>query len=265
MMKNLHPLTSFAVMITLTVLSMFFTDYRYLAVLAAAAVVFYWLAQQRNQAGMLGQRRLQIFLMVGAIVLIAFNAVFANVNIQSRYVIFVIPFGTQPYEVTWDGVLFGVGAGLRYICMFLSLVAFLLGTVPRDFANALENVGVSITIANMFALTFRFLTTLEQLLHKHWEGQKSRGYISDRRNVAGMVVVYGTLLKNVFLSTIMLAPRYAMVLGMRGFGVRSKRSHYHQYELTKSNIVILGLLAVAIISAAYIRIVLKLGAFTPLH
>src|SRR5262249_39423843 len=151
------------------------------------------------QAGILGHRRLQIFLIVGAVVLVAFNAVFANVNIQSRYVIFVIPFGAQPYEVTWDGVLFGLGAGLRYICMFLALVAFLLGTVPRDFANALENIGVPTAIANIFALTFRFLTILEHLLHKHWEGQKSRGYISDYHNMVRTATVYCTLLKNVFL------------------------------------------------------------------
>src|ERR1041384_5843033 len=215
---GLHPMTKFLIMLWLTVTSMLFTDPIYLLVILIIALLFYSVAANATplKHSFIG-RRPHLLIFIGSMLLILFNAVFASVNVTSHYILFTISIGRQQYDVSSDGLYFGLGAGFRYATMLLALLGFLSSTYPPDFANALEQAHCPTTVSNMFSLSFRFIPIMRQLLSVHWESQKSRGLVWSRRRKITIKSVYGTFAKNLLLNTIWTAKRYSIVLEIRGF------------------------------------------------
>ena len=258
---KLYPLTGFLIALWLTVMSTLFTDLAIALILFFLSLVFYILSVRSCQFGELISGRVYVLLTVGAITLVLFNGLFANVNIESRHVLFVIPIGYQHYGVSFDGIRFGIGAGLRYVTMLLALLGFISSTQPRDFANALEDFSCPVTLATMFALTFRFIPDVKRHLGRLWDAQKSRGFVVDRRRRLGLVRVYGILITNLLIGTVMNAQRLGLLLEMRGMGSPVKRCHWQRYSFSPTDLVVLIALVVCTATALYARFVLGMGTF----
>jgi energy-coupling factor transporter transmembrane protein EcfT len=262
---NLHPVTKLLTMLWLTTISTLFTSPIYLFGSLIIALLFYSLAANATplRHSLIG-RSPYLLILVGSAVLILFNAAFASVNVSSRYILFAIPIAGQHYDVSLDGLYFGLGAGFRYTTMLLALLGFLSSTYPRDFANALEQANCPTTVSNMFALTFRFIPIMRQLVFALWEAQRSRGLVRNRRRKITLKKVYGTLAKNLLLSTIWTAKRYSIVLEVRGFDSSRRRTHWRKYNFARGDQLLTALLIITAAIAVYVRIYLKLGLFRPL-
>jgi energy-coupling factor transporter transmembrane protein EcfT len=242
-------------------MSTLFTDLDIALILFLLALVFYILSLRSHRFAKLLSGRVYGLLIAGAIMLVLFNGLFANVNIESHHVFFELPIGYQHYGVSSDGIRYGIGAGLRYLTMLLGLLGFIVGTQPRDFANALEDIYCPATIATMFALTFRFIPDVNRHLGRLWDAQKSRGFIVDRRRRLGWIRVYGILVTNLLIGTVLNAQRLGLVLEMRGIGSPVKRCHWQRYYFSPMDLVVLIALVVCTATALYARYVLGMGTF----
>ncbi|RMH37307.1 MAG: energy-coupling factor transporter transmembrane protein EcfT [Nitrospirae bacterium] len=147
-----------------------------------------------------------------------------------------------PLHVTREGLLFGVGMGLRLNLMVISGLWLLSTTTVEAFAVGLQRLGIPASMGFAFSLAFRWVPTLLGAGSTIVQAQRSRGLdlssgsVLDRLRRYPPLVV--PLVGHVFRQTLLLAT----ALESKGFGPGTPRTVYRSASFGwQDGVVLVGL------------------------
>ena len=160
------------------------------------------------------------------------------------------------FQITDEGVQFGVLISLRLILLiiFSSLLTFT--TSPIQLTDALEKIlsplkkiGVPAhEFAMMMTIALRFIPTLIEELDKIIKAQKSRGADFETGNIFARLKNFVPVLVPLFLSSFRRADELAMAMEARCYKGGAGRTHFKQLKFSRADFF--AVIFVVIICAA---------------
>jgi energy-coupling factor transport system permease protein len=156
-----------------------------------------------------------------------------------------------PLAVSREGLLFGVGMGMRICLMIAAGVVYLATTRPEETVWALQRTGVPYRAAFSLGLVFRLLPLFLDQARRIREAQIARGLDLGARNPLERARAHLPLVAPVILSALRRVDRMAVALEGRGFGGSVRRTSMWEPRFGLPEMLALaaagGLLAVEIL------------------
>jgi energy-coupling factor transport system permease protein len=176
-----------------------------------------------------------------------FTALYADL---SRFASPTILWAWGPWRLSSEGILIGVGLGLRVSCFMGTSLLFISTTDPTDFAISLiQNLKVPYRFGYGVLISYRFLpllrTELEtiRLAHKVRGVGRSVGLLGRWREMRRMALP-------LLASAIRHSERTALAMDAKAFGAGSQRTYFRQMKI-KSGDGLFVLSAAAFCVAVY--------------
>jgi len=129
-----------------------------------------------------------------------------------------------PLAISREGLLFGVGMGMRICIMIAAGVVYLATTRPEETVWALQRSGVPYRAAFSLGLAFRLLPLFLSQARRIREVQIARGLDLGARNPLERARAHLPLVAPVILSALRRVDRLAVALEGRGFGGSARRT-----------------------------------------
>lgn len=126
--------------------------------------------------------------------------------------------------VRTDGVMKGLGAGIRVISMVTSGLIFLSTTRVEEISLGLVKIGLPYQVGFAFSSAIRLVPTFIGAGATISQAQRSRGLDLDKGGLGQRIRSYIPLLVPIFLSAIRSTDQLAQALESKGFGARPKRT-----------------------------------------
>ena len=117
-----------------------------------------------------------------------------------------------------EGVLHGVGMGLRLNAMLISGIVLLSTTAIEEFAEASNRLGVPRSLGFSLALAFRWVPNLLGSIGAVVQAQRSRGLDLQSKSLLGKIRQYPALVVPLIGHTLRQTNLLAMALESKGFG-----------------------------------------------
>lgn len=157
--------------------------------------------------------------------------------------------------VTLEGVMFGVGTGLKFITMITSGMIFLSTTKMEEISLGLVKLKVPYRGAFAFSTALRLVPMIVSTSYTIVQAQSSRGLDLKSGNIIQRTKKYVPLLIPTILSVIRSTNVFAMALESKGFGYTDERTNYLNIAfqsqdyifLTAGILLTLGCIAVRIL------------------
>ena len=207
LVHRLDPRTKLLLMLTSFVIAVFFT--RVAPLLGLLAILVCYAALARALPNL---RRVWLLLVSIGLVSVVSWAVFAR--------------GTTPivWRVTWEGLVYGLGAAVKIDAMIISGLVFLSATKTEEIVVGLIRLRVPFGAAFAFSLAVRMVPTIIGTAVVVTEAQRSRGLDLSGGGIVRRVRAYVPLLVPIFLHTLRNTDQLAKALESRGFGAKRDRT-----------------------------------------
>ncbi|RMH05110.1 MAG: energy-coupling factor transporter transmembrane protein EcfT [Nitrospirae bacterium] len=238
---RLDARTKFAGLLTTFAMAVLFSDPRYLSVLVVGLLAGTTLAH-----AMVNVRRLWVLL----VLLFVYSAVLWPIFIEGQRPI--VKIGT--YVVTMEGIIHGVGMGLRLNAMVMSGILFLSTTTIEDFTYALSRLGVPQSVGFALSLAFRWVPTLITGIAGILQAQRSRGLDMAAGSMVQKIRRYSLLVVPLIGHTLRRTNLLAMALESKGIGPGRRRRVIEPSTLTRVDVLALGVCAGVLLGCVWLRV-----------
>ena len=147
-----------------------------------------------------------------------------------------------------EGVLHGLGMGLRLNAMLICGIVLLSTTSIEEFAESLHRLGVPHSLGFSLSLAFRWVPNLLGSIGAVIQAQRSRGLDLQSGNLIGKIRQYPPLVVPLIGHTLRQTNLLAMALESKGYGPGRTRQplfvskmHMRDYFALASTIFLVGL------------------------
>ncbi len=154
-----------------------------------------------------------------------------------------------PLGIYSGGLEFGIKKMLSIWVVALSSFTFIWTTNPRSLIVGLVRFGIPYRFAWALFLVMRFGPVFEDELRIIKDAQRVRGF-KRRGGVSGKIEQYKRYTIPMLVSMVRKATNIAVAMDGRAFGAYPDRSFVDEFHWSRSGLVLLGLLLVAILVAA---------------
>ena len=141
--------------------------------------------------------------------------------------------------VTWEGILVGMGMGLRLLIMLWGGIWLLSVTRIEELALALQRLGLSTRVGFAFALAFRWVEMLLGAGVGVVQAQRSRGLDVASGSIFQRLRKYVPLVVPVIGHALRQTNLLAMSLESKGFHPSARRSFYQAQPLERGDYLVL--------------------------
>lgn len=178
------------------------------------------------------------------------------------YSVILWPFfveGTTPLftigglTVMREGVLHGMGMGLRLNAMLISGIVLLSSTAIEELGEASNRLGVPRPLGFSLSLAFRWVPALLGSIGAVIQAQRSRGLDVHSRGVVGKIRRYPPLIVPLIGHTLRQTNLLAMALESKGFGAGQVRRPLFVSKMQKADFVALAVIAVLVLVSLWMR------------
>ncbi|GJL66150.1 MAG: cobalt ABC transporter permease [Nitrospirales bacterium] len=145
-----------------------------------------------------------------------------------------------------EGLIFGIGMGIRLNIMVMSGILLLSTTKLEDFALSLQQFGIPPSMGFALSLAFRWVPTLLSSSRTIVQAQRSRGLDLSSGTVIDKIRGYTPLVVPLIGHTLRQTTLLAMALESKGFSPGRRRHVYTQSRMTVLDYVILLVAAVMV-------------------
>lgn len=195
----------------------------------AALLVGLWLTTLIiGRAPLSSMLRWSLPILLVPIPLALFTALYADL---SRFASPTILWAWGPWRLASEGLLIGVGLGLRVSCFMATSLLFITTTDPTDFAISLiQNLKVPYRFGYGILISYRFLpllrTELEtiRLAHKVRGVGRSSGFLGRLQEMRRMALP-------LVASAIRHSERTALAMDAKAFGAGPQRTYFRRMKL----------------------------------
>ncbi len=156
--------------------------------------------------------------------------------------------------VEYEVLLYGIGIALRIDITVIAGMIFLSTTRNEEIATGLVKLGIPYRFAFAVSTALRLVPTIAATGSTIGQAQRSRGLDLESGNIIQRVRKNAPLLVPVFVSTIRSTNVFSMALESKGFGASRKRTYYLRLAMTRSDAVVLAILALLLAAAIALRV-----------
>ncbi|MEN6327251.1 MAG: energy-coupling factor transporter transmembrane component T [Syntrophomonas sp.] len=244
---KLNPLSKMAWAILILVLSVIYTDYRYLAGLFLSVILVAFLGKVFDEiAGVF--KGLAIF----AFILFLMQILFYQ---PGNVVLTLLPIGKGYLPITDQGILLGVAMAFRMLAVIVSFMVFLSTTRTQDILNALvERARIPYDFSFMVLTAIRFIPTFLNELNQISDAQKARAYVTESWNPVKKIKAYLPLAVPLVLLSLKKARQMAIAMETRGYGA-GKRTYFTELSMGAQDFIVIGALFLALATGITLRVI----------
>lgn len=179
------------------------------------------------------------------------------------YSVMLWPFfveGTTPLftigglTVMREGVLHGMGMGLRLNAMLISGIVLLSTTAIEELSEASNRLGVPRPLGFSLSLAFRWVPTLLGSIGAVIQAQRSRGLDVHSQGMVGKIRRYPPLIVPLIGHTLRQTNLLAMALESKGFGAGQARRPLFVSKMHGSDFAALAVVAVLVLGGLWMRL-----------
>lgn len=134
-----------------------------------------------------------------------------------------------PFRVTYEGMSYGAGMGIRLDLMIFCGLVFLAATRVEEFTYGLTRLGLPFPLSFALSLSFRLAPLFADTVRTILEAQRSRGLDTEAGGLMGRMKSYMPLFIPVFAAALRRSDQLAIALESKGFGLGKKRGSFRQY------------------------------------
>lgn len=230
---GLNPLSKLAWALLILVLSMIYTDYRYLACLFLSVLLVAFFGGVFKEIA-----RTFKGLAIFALILFVMQILFFN----SGTVVFrLLPMGRGYLPVTDQGILLGTAMAFRMLLVIVSFMVFLTTTRTQDVLNVLvEKMKIPYDFSFMVLTAIRFIPTFLNELGQISDAQKARAFVIESWNPVKKIKAYLPISVPLVLLSLKKAKQMAVAMETRGYGA-GKRTYFRELSLGSKDFVFIGI------------------------
>lgn len=155
--------------------------------------------------------------------------------------------------VTQEGLVYGIGMGLRLDAMLMSGLLLLSTTTIEDFSRSLQRLGIPSSLGFAFSLAFRWVQTLLGSMGTIVQAQRSRGLDLTSGSFLGKIRRYPPLVVPLIGHTLRQTNLLAMALESKGFGPGQLRPHYVCSRFAGHDYLLLVWVTIVIVVSLWFR------------
>jgi energy-coupling factor transport system permease protein len=183
-----------------------------------------------------------------------FTALYADL---SRFASPSILWSWGPWRLSSEGILIGLGLGLRVSCFMGTSLLFISTTDPTDFAISLiQNLKVPYRFGYGVLISYRFLPLLRTELETIRLAHKVRG-IGRTGGIVGRWREVRRMALPLLASAIRHSERTALAMDAKAFGAGETRTYFRQMKIRPGDGVFVA--AAALFTALVFVIAIRLG------
>ena len=156
--------------------------------------------------------------------------------------------------VMQEGVLYGMGMGLRLNAMLISGIVLLSTTAIEELGESSNRLGVPRPLGFSLALAFRWVPTLLSSIGAVIQAQRSRGLDVQSKGLFGKIRRYPPLIVPLIGHTLRQTNLLAMALESKGFGAGQVRRPLFVSTMKASDCVAFGVVAVLVLGSLWMRL-----------
>ncbi|GAB3580066.1 hypothetical protein GCM10027445_49710 [Amycolatopsis endophytica] len=156
-------------------------------------------------------------------------------------------------ELSREGVLLGLGIGLRLFAMGICFYGFSVTTSPSDIALGLNRIGVPYRFAYLTSFAFRFLPLLQDEAQTLLTAMALRG--SSENSTANPFRRGRALVRMVFpmlVGSIKRSGDIALSMELRGYALKGRRTYLRSLRFRPSDAVVV--VVVVLVTAALVTL-----------
>ena len=163
-----------------------------------------------------------------------------------------------------EGLLFGLGTGLRLGNMVTASVVFLSTTRNEEMSTALARLGVPFPVVFAFSTALRLVPTFIGAGATIIQAQRSRGLEVETGSVATRIRKYVPLLIPVIATAVRSTNNFAMALESKGFGAQKQRTYFLHLQMSPVDWLLTIAAFAALVGAMLARYVYGFGGIAGL-
>lgn len=236
------PRVKIVAVLAIFLLSVVFTDPRYLAPIFATVMVIIL-------AGRVPLRR--VGLMLRSLVILVLIALIMWPLIYQRGPVLFILLG---FRITEFGLVYGVGMAFRILDMVIAPIALFLTTPQPDFVAGLRQLGVPYKATFALATAFRFLPTVVGIGQSIVEAQRARGLDPSQGGPIARMKNYSRILGPLMITAIRIAQQLSLAVEARAFSLSRSRTFMRQLSFSMVDYAIVVSIVVVSLGALIIRL-----------
>ena len=158
------------------------------------------------------------------------------------------------YTLTTEGVLHGMGMGLRLDIMLISGVLLLSTMTTEEFAQALYGLGVPQSIGFSMSLAFRWVPSLLNSIGVIVQAQRSRGLDLRTGTFFGKILKYPPLVIPLIGGTLRRTNLLAMALESKGYGPGQHRHPVFNPNMSLNDYCVLAIMFFLMLGSIWMRL-----------
>ncbi|ABJ57396.1 energy-coupling factor transporter transmembrane component T family protein [Oenococcus oeni] len=167
-----------------------------------------------------------------------------------------IIFGSGPYALTKQELLYLVNISLEYFVAVPLALIFLLTTNPSEFASGLNRIGISYKISYAVSLALRYIPDVTKEYQQISLSQQARGNeISKKAGFFKRLRGAAAILVPLLLSSIDRIESVSQAMELRRFGAKKKRSWYFAEQLKAVDWLVLFIVLLIMIGGVILLVV----------
>lgn len=153
-----------------------------------------------------------------------------------------------------EGVLHGMGMGLRLNAMLISGIVLLSTTAIEEFAESSNRLGVPQSLGFSLSLAFRWVPNLLGSIGAVIQAQRSRGLDLQSKTLLGKIRQYPALVVPLIGHTLRQTNLLAMALESKGFGPGQKRQPLFVSTMKVGDFVALLTIVMLVMAGLWMRL-----------
>ena len=153
-----------------------------------------------------------------------------------------------------EGVLHGMGMGLRLNAMLISGIVLLSTTSIEELGEASNRLGIPRPLGFSLSLAFRWVPTLLGSIGAVIQAQRSRGLDVQSKGVLGRIRRYPPLIVPLIGHTLRQTNLLAMALESKGFGAGQVRRPLFVSKMHGADFTALAVIAVLVVGGLWMRL-----------
>jgi energy-coupling factor transport system permease protein len=148
-------------------------------------------------------------------------------------------------RITGEGVLTGIGTGLRVAAISFVFLVWLGSTDQRAMVRAFVRLGLPYRVGMALTIGLRFISTFAGVFATVSDAQQSRGLVLAGRGFKRLRKLLPILVA-ALVTSLRMSEQLAWTLEARGFGARRERTTLRDLRMTRLDwILLVGILVVA--------------------
>ena len=237
----LDPRTKVLSLLGLFIIALTFSDPIYLVFPILTILMLFWSA-----------RSIENLRTIWILLLLLF---FYGVALWPLFVVGQTPLFTLGHHtITWEGVLFGIGMGLRIALMLLAGILLLSTTRIEEFTFALQRLGLPSNIGFALSMAFRWVPNLLGSVGTIVQAQRARGLDLTATGLFDRIRRYPPLLVPLLGHQFRQTRLLAMALESKGFGPGLRRMQHGTSSMTGKDYLVLLVSTIVVSTCVWMRV-----------